>query len=72
MKPATPMLKIGLAALMLASLTACGGSRLFTNDGAVHTPGSVPRDEMGEPIWDRIKPPPSQSQGQQGGASDGT
>lgn len=50
--------RLAVPAMLALMLSACGGSRLFTSEEGVMTPGSVPRDEMGEPVWDRIKPAP--------------
>lgn len=46
-------------ALLAFSLTACASPLWSGNDGS-QGPGSVPRDENGEPIWDQVEPNPSQ------------
>lgn len=47
--------------LLFASLLAvgaCAPSPLFVGKSASGTPGEVPRDERGEPVWTAIAPPP--------------
>ena len=42
------------AALLLAS---CAPSPLFVSHRPQPTPGEIPRDAWGEPMWDRIRAP---------------
>ncbi|MFZ5609026.1 MAG: hypothetical protein ACOY99_05395 [Pseudomonadota bacterium] len=43
-----------VSCFLAMGLAGCA-SPLFV-DGATGAPGTVPRDEMGEPIWDQIAP----------------
>lgn len=45
--------------LCLALVQACAPSPLYISRAPVGTPGEIPRDPRGEPIWDRIPPPPA-------------
>lgn len=46
--------------LLIAPLlvAACAPSPLYVARDQPGTPGEIPRDATGEPIWDRIPPPP--------------
>ena len=46
---------IGISVLLALGLSACA-SPLWTGDDGSASPGTVPRDENGEPIWDQVKP----------------
>ena len=37
-------------------LAACSPSPLYVGHRVVGTPGEIPRDGRGEPIWDKIGP----------------
>lgn|GEM_PF-2830642 len=50
---------IACSALLAFSLTACASPLWSENDGS-KSPGTVPRDENGEPVWDQVKPNPSE------------
>lgn len=50
------MPRLAMLALLLAA--GCAPSPLYVGK-AVGTPGEIPRDERGEPIWEAIPPPPA-------------
>ncbi len=51
------MRSIVLAALLLAA--ACAPSPLYVSRSSVGTPGEIPRDPRGQPVWDKISAPPA-------------
>ncbi|MEM1021349.1 MAG: hypothetical protein ACFBZ9_07590 [Sphingomonadales bacterium] len=46
-------------ALFMGTVSACATSPLYENDSAAGG-GTVPRDEMGEPIWSKVEKKPAQ------------
>lgn len=44
-----------ISGLLVAVLQGCATSPLYENDPSSGY-GTVPRDEMGEPIWERVQP----------------
>ncbi|MFN3288506.1 MAG: hypothetical protein ACK40H_08655 [Sphingomonadaceae bacterium] len=48
-----------VSASALVLVAACAPSPLYVGKARVGTPGEIPRDERGEPIWDMIPPPPA-------------
>ncbi|MGD8325504.1 MAG: hypothetical protein PVF65_01185 [Sphingomonadales bacterium] len=46
---------IMIATVLATGLSACA-SPLWTGNEGAQSPGTVPRDENGEPIWDKVHP----------------
>jgi len=38
-------------------VAACAPSPLYVRHKTIGTPGEIPRDARGEPMWDKIGPP---------------
>jgi len=46
-----------LLVLLGLLVAACAPSPLYVSHKTIGTPGEIPRDARGEPMWDKIGPP---------------
>ncbi|MCS6986751.1 MAG: hypothetical protein NZM40_04870 [Sphingomonadaceae bacterium] len=48
-----------LVATVALAVAACAPSLLYERgDSRIAVPGEVPRDSLGNPVWEAIRPPP--------------